>query len=357
MHSSTQQEIISRDRQLSAAVEAAEKRASTAQLDLDLHRYAWTAHPDTPESLRLTQIAYAELVGLTKSTISRSVDAVKRSIEAGVVQLGNLWHPSDKGKQPKTSDKTSQEEPAKKQQTTDEQAKQHAKSRTQAKHGDEKAQIIEALATAFGATPGTVGANNQAHWKDRIARCTMLAQELAVQAAHTSVWQSDAKKAARAIKAEYDQYQQSLDWIRQKMTEHRRGLNIRVTNTMVEDLYKRAVRYADRQDISLDNATNDRLEWDRKETAVKRDEAERAARRGRYVMDIEQGLSSMVYGGVQVEKAMKAAKGELNLTNDELADFSQLLAKIKAALSIIDLLIGGNADWDTALKELSNELG
>jgi hypothetical protein len=341
------QEIVQRDKQLTAAVKAAEKKVRTAQLKLDLHRYAWTAHPDTPESLRLTQKAYADLVGISQQAISQSVVAVEKSIAAEHIQLDVLWHPSEE---------EPEEEPDEPE-VTEEQAEQHATSRIQAKFGEEKALIIEALATAFDATPGTVGANNQVHWKDRIARCTARTQEIVTAAGRSWVEESDAQQAAEEIKAEFDRFQRRLKRIRRKMTEHRQGLNIRVTNTMVKDLYKRAVRYADRQGIRLDNAINDRLEWDRKETAVKRDEAERAAQRNRYVMDIEQGLSSMVHGGVQVEKAMKAAKGELNLTDDELADFSQLLAKIKAALSIIDLLIGGNADWDTALKELSNELG
>lgn len=337
--------IVDTDRTLSAAVEKSEARAKADQLKLDIHRYVWTTHPSNPT--RLTQTEYADLVGLSRQTVSASVNAVEQSIRARVIQLEDIRVPSEQGK---PGDGAAQD-------VTDEQAEKHRGSRTKVKHGNEKALSVNALAEAFGATPGTVGNGNQAHWIDRLARCEVRAREIAADAEHDTVWKRDAEKAAREIKAEYNLHHQRLATIKEGLIGNRRGLGIKVTDAQVHGLYDAAVKFAKRNDLDLDEAITDRLAFDAKDCEAGREDARQAAARSAYVLEIEQGLSLMVTGGVRVEKAMRAAAGELDLNDDEITDFGNLVNRIKGALNALDLLITGRGDWDSALSTLAAELG
>ena len=212
------------------------------------------------------------------------------------------------------------------------------------------------LAAAFKAKPGTVGNGNQQHWKDRLAQCEVRAHELAADAGRDPN-EDDAKQAAREIKTAYDVYVDRLDIIKKGLTENRHGLGVKVTKAMIDDLYKRAGRLAERTGVDLDEAIDNLLDFDSKETAVDRETARLAATRSYYVNEIEQGLSTMASGGSRVQKAMVAAQGELNLTDDEITTFASVMTRIRGALNALDLLVTGNGDWDAAAAALNAELG
>jgi hypothetical protein len=331
--------IADEDRKLRTAVETAGDELSTRTVRLDKHRYACIRHDNGPK-IKVTE--YAALVGVDHPAISHSVKAVEIGIKAGRIQLDTITVPTD----------TNEGGGSKGQTATKGEAAGHTESRTQAKHGDERAQSVHALADAFGATPGTVGNGNQPHWKTRLAHCQQRAREIAVADGRDTVRKSDATKAAKEIFAAYELHQKRLARIKTVLVEHRTGLRLKVTKTMVDDLYKHAERLAARLDIDLDQAIADLLESDRKDTEVDRETARLAGLRSYYVREIEQGLSTMVVGGSRVEKAMRDAKGDLDLHDDEIATFAHFMTKVRGALNALDLLVTGQGDWDAAANAL-----
>lgn len=324
-------DIVERDHQLSTIVETKQGEADDAQLDLDQHRWEQVKCPKNKNPV--TQKAYADAVGLSPDAISvsvRTVTKLYRTIDSGCTDPAH-------GKVSKT-DKPSKAD--------------HQKARQQVQKGDEATLVNDALADAFGVAVSTVAQN--ANWKDRRNEALVSARERA----DGDVTAEDAEEVAEALKKAFDLVKDYKANILKRMKANR-AVKKGVGAAMVDDTFNKAVVKAQTKSISVWDAIDELIEWDHKACEAERLKNERAANRNRAISNLEYEISKGVSHFLNANKILIEDRNLLDLDDDEMEDFGNLIASGRGFLNLIDLFVTGDGkgiDWDAENKRLQTEM-
>jgi len=191
------QEVIEKDRALQG-------RVQSTHLELDQLRWEQCADPNGP---RLIQQEYADAVGVKREGISRSVKTWAEALAAQNPQVSNrvtnLAQDRPRGGRPQaeaTQAVAAAIEAG--QQLEPPTPEVHKKARAKVRHSQPKAEVVSALAIAFGSTPEQVIKSRKPDWPflrgEVAARATEYMDQLNLSRADACA------KAAQELKAEYE---------------------------------------------------------------------------------------------------------------------------------------------------------